>query len=555
MHYVIILLLIIRPLICEQANASLAILFDIFFLGFFLLHILFAKHLKINKPVFLLSITFPFLIALSNLFSVNLFNSEAELLRVFVLVLIFNFVCFLDKRQRGILIKGMLGISAIVCLRAIYQYFFGIDFIRNSQSFDQLTESGFYAWELLLQKRVVSWFSSPNIMGGYLITFCPLAFASLFKSIKEKNKREVVLFSLLCLVLFLSVILAKALAVFLSFILSMVFLFALLSSNKKTKDMNKYAGIIIVIFVTCLVGLFFLRRASFVDFKNPQNSIAQRVYYWQSSLQIISEHPIAGVGAGNFKIIYPRFKNKSANETVYAHNSYLQIWAESGLVALLIFGFFIFIIFRSAMQKKLSCIDAGIIAGCVAVLLQNFFDYSLFITQSAHIWWIFLACVLSESEHDLEKVKGTHRHLTPLKLFYLILSVLLLFDSFLFYKSENSIKEAVRLFKNKEFDDSIVWARNALRYKPENDLAFYIIARNFRGIEKSKLSINALNYYNKAISLNKNYAFYYWELAVYFFRHNKIDEAKRFIDLAIKSYPQNPKFQSLNSKITDLESY
>ncbi|MCG2712357.1 MAG: O-antigen ligase family protein [Candidatus Omnitrophica bacterium] len=554
MSYIIIVLLGLRPFICEQANASLAILFDIFFLSFFLLYILLIKNFQIKKPVFFLSLIFPFFIMLSNFFSVNSYNSEAELLRVFVLVLIFNFVYFQNKKQRNVLIAGMLSISAIICLRALYQYFSGIDFIRNSQTFDQLTKNGFYAWELLLQKRVVSWFASPNILGGYLIAFCPLACVYLFKSIGEKNKKATVLFSFLCLALFLSVLLTKTISVFLSFILSMIFLFTLLSRGKKTGEMNKAAGIILTVFFVCLLGLFLKRGDSFFDFKNPQNSFSQRVYYWQSGLKMISEHPVAGIGAGNFRTVYPRFKNANANETIYTHNSYIQIWAESGFAALAFFLLFVFIVFRSALKRRPEPIDAGIIAGCFAVLLHNFTDYSLFVNQSGHIWWILLGCVLSGSEHDLKIIERSTRQSLFLRMSYLIFSIFLLFNAFLFYQSERSIKESVMFFKNRQFNSSIISAYKALRCKPNNDLAYYILARNFRVIEVGKLSPKALNNYKQAISLNKNYAFYYFELAEYFFSHNKIDSARRFIRLAIKFYPQNSKFQALNSSINKLKS-
>ena len=554
MNYVIIALLVIRPFICEQANASLAILFDIFFLSFFLLHILFIKNLRVKKLVFLLSLIFPFLIYLSNFFSVNAYNSAAELLRIFVLVLIFNFVYFQDKRQRRILIAAMLAVSAIICLRALYQYFSGIDFIRSIHSFDQLTENGFYAWELLKQKRVVSWFASPNILGGYLIAFCPLACVYLLKSMGEKNKRAIVLFSFLCLLLFLSLLLTKTISVFLSFIVSMIFLFALLSWGKKSRAMNRYTGIILALLFVCLVGLFLKRSESFVNLKNPQNSFLQRVYYWQSALKIINEHPVAGIGAGNFRTVYPRFKNANANETIYTHNSYLQIWAESGFPALAFFVLFVFIVFNAALKRKPEPINAGIIAGCLAVLLHNFTDYSLFVNQSGHIWWILLGCALSGSEDDLKIMEESPSRSSSLKLCYLMFSMLLLLNSFLFYQSERSIKKSILFLKNKEFNNSIISAHNSLRYKPNNDFAYYILARNFREIEPDQLSPKALNYYKKAISLNKNYAFYYFELAVYFFLHNQIDNAKRFIYLAIKFYPQNPKFQVLNSNINKLQS-
>ena len=554
MNYIIIAQLILRPFICEQSNVSLAFFYDMVFIGLFFLSILFREHLKVKNMIFLLSLIFPFFIALSNLFSVNTFNSGIELLRVFVLVLIFNFVYLLKSGQRRLLIAGMLGVSGIICLRALYQYFSGIDFIRSANTFEQLTQSGYYAWEMLLNKRVVSWFSSPNILGGYLIAFCPLASVYLFESIGEKNKRKIGLFSILCLILFLSVFLTKSLAVFLSFILSMVLLFVLIGEFKKQRGMRRYAGIVLVLFFICMGGLFFSRREAFIDLKNPQNSMTQRVYYWQSALKIISEHPLSGVGAGNFKLVYPRFKNISANETIYAHNSYLQIWAESGLPAFLFFGLFIFIVFKNALKSRLKLLDAAMISGCLAVLMLNFLDYSFFISQSAHVWWIFLACVLFGSEKEESLIECSYLRLKFLKLFYLVLSGSLFFNIFLFYKSDLNIKEAVMFFGKKQFDKSIDSALAALRYKPNNDLAYYILARNYRTIENGALSKAALDHYKKAVSLNENYAFYYGEIAVYFLTHKKIDQAGQWAELALKFYPHNPKFLALNSHLIHLTS-
>lgn len=199
-------------------------------------------------------------------------------------------------------------------------------------------------------------------------------------------------------------------------------------------------------------------------------------------------------------------------------------------------------------------LDAGIIAGCLAVLLHNLTDYSLFVNQAGHIWWILFGCVLADSEHDLSITQWLPKQSLYLKSGYLLLTIILLFNVFLFFSSEHCIKKAVIFFKDRQFNSSIIYAQKALRYKPNNDLGYYILARNFRRIEGGNLSIKALNYYKKAISLNENYAFYYFELAVYFLSHDQIDNAQRFAILAIKRYPLNPEFQDLNLKINKLKS-
>lgn len=89
------------------------------------------------------------------------------------------------------------------------------------------------------------------------------------------------------------------------------------------------------------VGLVMTRRRSWLPLTvaalavtavvNPLSTgrllpgIASRVEVWVAALGIIADHPLTGVGVGNFQAAAPRYWN--------AHNLYLHVAAESGVVA------------------------------------------------------------------------------------------------------------------------------------------------------------------------------------------------------------------------------
>jgi cytochrome c-type biogenesis protein CcmH/NrfG len=67
-------------------------------------------------------------------------------------------------------------------------------------------------------------------------------------------------------------------------------------------------------------------------------SFAFRVHYWQSSVQMIADHPLVGCGPGNFQNVYTQYKLPQAYEEVAdPHNLLLEIAATAGLPAALAF--------------------------------------------------------------------------------------------------------------------------------------------------------------------------------------------------------------------------
>jgi len=60
---------------------------------------------------------------------------------------------------------------------------------------------------------------------------------------------------------------------------------------------------------------------------------------WKAGLRMIEAHPIAGIGLGNFKLLMPSYMAPGTNIDVdsVAHNMFIEVAAELGLPALVIF--------------------------------------------------------------------------------------------------------------------------------------------------------------------------------------------------------------------------
>jgi len=68
------------------------------------------------------------------------------------------------------------------------------------------------------------------------------------------------------------------------------------------------------------------------------SSIQYRVGWAQMAFEMIRDHPFIGVGTGNFPFAYHRYLNpRVPPDPMWTHNSFLQVWAENGFLAFLLY--------------------------------------------------------------------------------------------------------------------------------------------------------------------------------------------------------------------------
>ena len=130
-------------------------------------------------------------------------------------------------------------------------------------------------------------------------------------------------------------------------------------------------------------GTFSNRISTVVDIKDPSTNI--RLKYWKSSIDLIKERPIAGVGYGNWKLYTPLYTNTLLDDNVFSkhpHNDFLEIAGESGIPNSLIFLsifivslIFVFKTIRSAAPTERKIIAVVILASLSGYFIDAFLNF------------------------------------------------------------------------------------------------------------------------------------------------------------------------------------
>ena len=139
------------------------------------------------------------------------------------------------------------------------------------------------------------------------------------------------------------------------------------------------------------------------------------------ALNIFFDHPILGVGVGNYNIYYQEYSRKLGLDPRLqdrsAHNLYLEVAAERGLLGLLVFGSIIVLTLRKVFQsetifKRLGNNVMADLAIAVGVSLIIYLISSIFLHDAyARYFWLFIAISWSVGQSSeyllrLKKSKG-----------------------------------------------------------------------------------------------------------------------------------------------------
>lgn len=123
-----------------------------------------------------------------------------------------------------------------------------------------------------------------------------------------------------------------------------------------------------------------------------------RSHFWTVAIRIFLAHPIIGAGFDAFGVAFTRYDTWSgAFRVEQAHNDYLQILADAGILGFICIAAFIFLLFRQGVQAIKKNTDKftmnaaiGALAGCLGILIHSIFDFPLR-TPSNALFFLMLA--------------------------------------------------------------------------------------------------------------------------------------------------------------------
>ena len=324
-----------------------------------------------------------------------------------------------DDRPIRRILNVLLIVGSLFGIYGILQYN-GIDFsfwIRN-----------------IGRQQVFGLFGNVNYFAEYLIVPLPLAISLFFVT---RNRTHKILLLVGILAIGGSLILTFTRGSYLAIGISSIFMFFLYLASRGKGFIKEHKKVFILVLALIILVTFLFAlpnplnksgtviskvkgRISISQFTKG-SSFKRREAIWGFTALMIKDRPFMGLGIGTYKYNSLKYQAKffaqGQNRSLYphgfatkAHNEYLQLWAELGIVGLGIFIWLIICYFNCGIKflKKIKDdykqgIIIGLMGAVVAVLVDGIFGFPLHLPATIILFWMALSLTIALGESEKEE--------------------------------------------------------------------------------------------------------------------------------------------------------
>lgn len=249
--------------------------------------------------------------------------------------------------------------------------------------------------------RAAGFFGHPMTFAGYLCMYLPLFLIGYFDNLfggKYRNVSGLLFVAGIAALIFNGTRGAWIAVAITSGILLLYYMF----KNKR----NLIIGTVVIALCGGILvnNDAFMHRVSTIT-NNRYQSNSERLLMWNSAWNMFKDHPVLGVGLGQYKDNYQhKYISPKAKEPnlAHAHNNFLQMLAENGMVGFIGFiSMFIYIAGYNLKQffTEKNIYSLAICAVTVTLLLQGCTEFNFGNSAVVKSYWLVLGClvVLAES--------------------------------------------------------------------------------------------------------------------------------------------------------------
>jgi O-antigen ligase len=298
----------------------------------------------------------------------------------------------LSARWRKIVFQTVLVSALVAAFYGIFQFFSGLDLIRN-------TKLGLLGTHY---RAVGAYGSFLSYAGNQLMAF---ACAYAFFLLSTKNKVEKTIYLLAAGILLLSILASQSRSTWLAVLVILVI--GLLAVPRKQLF---YAVVFFVVIAAGIIMFVPEISSRFMNIFNPAQN-ETRLNLWKTSLAIIADHPLTGIGSGTFNDYFEIYRVPGFYDARgHAHNDYINKAVISGLIGLITwlamwvtwFIYMVRVYIKLPERDEDKKIVLGTMLALSGILIAALFQCYYTDLENNIVWWFMAACGLQISLQERE---------------------------------------------------------------------------------------------------------------------------------------------------------
>jgi O-antigen ligase len=245
-------------------------------------------------------------------------------------------------------------------------------------------------------------FANRNNFAGYISMVIPLVIGYLLTDITFSKK---IFYLSIALVMSIALLLSFSKGGIIVFLFALLFITLLITFKRSLHSKAVFLGtvfFVIIFFAPLMLGPN-LAKKRLLDFIQMHKGlpILGHGYPWYDILRIWLDFPFFGTGLGTFAHIAAGYKTIPTQvKFIYAHNDYLQLLSEVGIIGFGIIFIFFALYFKVLLKMWIQRRDVqvtGLVTGGIAaiwaMLLYSFLDFNLHIPANALLFFIIMALI------------------------------------------------------------------------------------------------------------------------------------------------------------------
>lgn len=243
-------------------------------------------------------------------------------------------------------------------------------------------------------------FANHNHFAGFMELLIGLPLALIAASAVRREER--IFYGFLAVVMGVTILFSLSRGGMLSLAIELLFLLAFsrrLRSQKKNAQSSRLRRgmLVLIVTITIVAGTFWIGADSVVNRvsgSNQDNLSTSRVWVWRGALSVFFTYPVLGAGLGAFQTIYPQRStyDGSFGFVAQAHNDYLQVLADGGMIGAVLAFWFLWAVGRDVLQglqshdPLIAGMALGSGTGIVGLLTHSLLDFNLQLPSNAMLF-------------------------------------------------------------------------------------------------------------------------------------------------------------------------